>query len=288
FPYNAQPSTFRDKWPALQVIGKDILVPAHGIYWLIMLHAIGFPDEQMPQLLVHGWWNLGGAKMSKSAGNIIDPFVLADKYSADAVRYYLISDIATGQDADFAEERLIERYNADLANSLGNLLNRSLTMLEKYRTQKLVHGDKISLETLMYEADRSLFWFKASFEARGYLSEQFDEPVKVSYQTPEGLSQKAQSFEANRGISVISEFVTRCNRVIDEEKPWSLAKDSSQTSRLDSILYSLAESLRIIAILISLVLPKAAHGIFDQLNWKMELSGKEERLSLADAEWGGL
>ena len=121
-----QTSNFRDRWPALQIIGKDILVPAHGIYWLIMLHAIGFPDDQMPQLLVHGWWNIGGAKMSKSVGNIVDPFVLADKYSADALRYYLMSDIATGQDADFSEDRLVERYNADLANSLGNLLNRAL------------------------------------------------------------------------------------------------------------------------------------------------------------------
>src|SRR5205807_5784463 len=75
--FDAQPQEFRDKWPALQIIGKDILVPAHGIYWLIMLHAIGFPDAQMPQLLVHGWWNLAGAKMSKSVGNIVDPFVLA-------------------------------------------------------------------------------------------------------------------------------------------------------------------------------------------------------------------
>ena len=109
---SSQPSTFRDKWPALQIIGKDILVPAHGIYWLIMLHAIGFPDDQMPQLLVHGWWNLGGAKMSKSVGNIVDPFVLIDKYGSDALRYYLMSDIATGKDADFSEERLIDRYNS--------------------------------------------------------------------------------------------------------------------------------------------------------------------------------
>ena len=134
--FNSQPSTFRDKWPALQIIGKDILVPAHGIYWLIMLHAIGFPDDQMPQLLVHGWWNLGGAKMSKSEGNIIDPFVFIDKYGSDALRYYLISDMATGQDADFSEERLVERYNTDLANSLGNLLNRSLTMIEQVSRQK--------------------------------------------------------------------------------------------------------------------------------------------------------
>lgn len=283
-----QTSNFRDKWPALQIIGKDILVPAHGIYWLIMLHAIGFPDDQMPQLLVHGWWNIGGAKMSKSVGNIVDPVVLADKYSADALRYYLMSDIATGQDADFSEERLIERYNADLANNLGNLLNRTLTMTAKYRAQKLVHRDKRSLEVLMFEADRSLFWFKAAFEGSGYTSGQFEDPVKVSYQTHEGLREKAQPFEANRSLSAISELVTKCNKVVDEEKPWALAKDSSQANRLDSVLYSLAESLRIIAILISPVLTKAAHGIFDQLNWKIESSGKEERFSLAEAEWGKL
>src|ERR1700719_1975202 len=130
--FESQPSTFRDKWPALQIIGKDILIPAHGIYWLIMLHALGFPDAAMPQLLVHGWWNLGGAKMSKIAGNVIDPFVLADKYGAEALRYYLMSDIATGKDADFSEQRLVERYNNDLANSLGNLLNRSLNMVHRY------------------------------------------------------------------------------------------------------------------------------------------------------------
>src|SRR6266566_528159 len=137
--YERQPQEFRDRWSkdTLQIIGKDILVPAHGIYWLIMLHAIGFPDDQMPQLLVHGWWNLGGAKMSKSAGNIIDPFILADKYGAEALRYYLISDINTGKDADFSEERLVERYNADLANSLGNLLNRMLTMAQQYRQGRL-------------------------------------------------------------------------------------------------------------------------------------------------------
>src|SRR5205823_14107867 len=117
-----QPSTFLEKWPALQIIGKDILVPAHGIYWLIMLHTIGFPDDQMPQLLVHGWWNLGGAKTSKSAGNIVDPFVLIDTYGADALRYYLMSDIATGADTDFSEETVLTRYNTELANSVGNLV----------------------------------------------------------------------------------------------------------------------------------------------------------------------
>src|SRR5947208_16017377 len=132
--FNSQSSTFCDKWPALQIIGKDILVPAHGIYWLIMLHAIGFPDDQIPQLLVHGWWNLGGAKMSKSAGNIIDPFALADKYDADALRYYLMRGIAMGNDADFDERRLITLFNSELANDFGNLLNRTLTMAQRYRS----------------------------------------------------------------------------------------------------------------------------------------------------------
>ena len=85
--FEQQPPAFPEKWPALQIIGKDILVPAHGIYWLIMLHALGFPDDAMPQLLVHGWWNLGGAKMSKSAGNVVDPVILTEKYGAEAIRY---------------------------------------------------------------------------------------------------------------------------------------------------------------------------------------------------------
>ena len=88
------------------------MIPAHGIYWPIMLHALGFPDEQMPKLLVHGWWNISGAKMSKSLGNVVDPDVLADKYGVEALRYYLMSDIATGKDADFSEDRIITRYNS--------------------------------------------------------------------------------------------------------------------------------------------------------------------------------
>ena len=149
---NSQPSTFRDKWPALQIIGKDILVPAHGIYWLIMLHAIGFPDDEMPQLLVHGWWNLGGAKMSKSTGNIVDPFALIEKYGSDALRYYLISEIATGSDADFQEGFLVAGYNHALANTVGNLANRTLNMIHRFR-----HGTikSINLTALVESEVRS-------------------------------------------------------------------------------------------------------------------------------------
>jgi methionyl-tRNA synthetase len=262
--FNSQPSNFLDKWPALQVIGKDILVPAHGIYWLIMLHAIGFPDEQMPQLLVHGWWNIGGAKMSKSVGNIVDPFVLADKYSVEALRYYLMSDIATGQDADFSEERFIERYNSDLANNLGNLLNRTLNMVQRYCEGRL----------------------RKPRESRILPTDVID-----------GYKQLVDEYRTATTAVRPDELIEHClylasvfNGFIESRSPWNLAKSSKPEDRqfLEDLLYDCAESLRILATLLSPVLPKAAHGIFDQINWKMELSGKEERFSLADAEWGRL
>jgi methionyl-tRNA synthetase len=262
---SSQPSTFRDKWPALQIIGKDILVPAHGIYWLIMLHAMGFPNDQMPQLLAHGWWNLGGAKMSKSAGNVIDPFVLAEKYGAEALRYYLMSDIATGKDADFSEGRLVERYNADLANSLGNLLNRSLTMIEKYRVRKLTRPKSVE----------------------SYPVEEYGLRVSPTLGIIEYINAMT-GHTPHLACQVALNLTLQCNQIVDAARPWALAKDSAQRGHLDQVLYTLGESLRMIAILISPVLPKAAHGIFDQLNWKMELSGKEERFSLKDADWGGL
>jgi methionyl-tRNA synthetase len=281
-----QTSNFRDKWPALQIIGKDILVPAHGIYWLIMLHAVGFPDESMPQLLVHGWWNLGGAKMSKSAGNIIDPFVLADKYGTEALRYYLMSHIATGQDADFSEKRLIERYNADLANSLGNLLNRTLTMVAKYQDNRIAfpegewseNPDERSTEFYAEQIAKQIGAYKSHMSAGRTL--------------PTMLPVTLGPFVANAAIENILAIANQGNVLVENVAPWKLAKGSDKPSntKLNAVLYSLTETLRIIAILISPVLPKAAHGIFDQLNWKMEpeLSGNEKRFSLADAEWGRL
>ena len=119
--WNAQPANSAKWWPALHIIGKDIMVPAHGIYWPIMLHALGFPDEQMPKLLVHGWWNISGAKMSKSLGNVVDPDALADKYGAEALRYYLMSDIVTGQRCGFfrrAPGCAIQRELGKLARQL--------------------------------------------------------------------------------------------------------------------------------------------------------------------------
>jgi methionyl-tRNA synthetase len=197
--------------------------------------------------------------------------VLADKYGAEAVRYYLMSDIATGKDADFSEERLIERYNADLANSLGNLLNRSLTMIWKYNGGSIgrgaentgfkKNGSKASLPE--FRNDFVVGWSKA-YPAH---MEAFTTDV-VLYET----------FHIARSADFL----------IDIAAPWALAKDLARVEELNALLYHVIESLRIVAILISPILPKAAHGIFDQVNWKMELRGKEGRFSLKDADWGKL
>jgi methionyl-tRNA synthetase len=262
--YEKQPQEFRDRWSkdTLQIIGKDVLIPAHGIYWLIMLYAIGFPDDAMPQLLVHGWLNLGGAKISKSLGNVVDPFELADKYGAEAVRYYLMSDIATGKDADFSEERLIERYNADLANNLGNLLNRTLNMTHRYRDGKLSKFEEIE------------FTPESSF-------------AELVASTVDQFRDESDNCRVDDAVERALNLAHLCNLQIEVSAPWKLAKEGADEP-LDQLLFGIAEALRIIAILISPVLTKAAHGIFDQLNWKMELSGKEERFSLKEAEWGGL
>jgi len=227
-----------------------------------MLHAIGFPDDQMPQLLVHGWWNLGGAKMSKSVGNIIDPFVLIDKYGAESLRYYLMSDIATGKDADFSEERLIERYNADLANNLGNLLNRTLNMAQRYTDGRLASFEKVEF------ADNTSF-------------------AELIQSVVEQYSDSFPYCSVDEALEHAIHLAKMCNLQIEVSSPWKLAKEKN-IEPLNRVFYGLMESLRVIAILISPVLPKAAHGIFDQLNWKTELSGNEERFSLADAEWGKL
>ncbi len=260
--FRLQTPDFRSYWPATIIIGKDILIPAHGIYWMIMLHALGFSDADMPRLIVHGWWNIAGAKMSKSEGNVVDPDLLADKYGAEALRYYLMSDISTGKDADFGEDRLIQRYNPDLANNIGNLLSRTLNMIGRYRDGKVLQRTDSAIEVI---------------------ADQFRDSV-IDYS---GWMEKPS---VDSGIVAINYVADRCNKKIEMLAPWTLAKDPTKGDVLDAVLYALAESLRIIAILISPVTPKAAHGIFNQLNWKMEpeLSGKEARFSVADAEWGML
>ena len=289
------PSSFASLWPPLHVIGKDILIPAHGVYWPVMLKALGFSDDEMPTLLVHGWWNIAGAKMSKSLGNVIDPDALADKYSAEALRYYLMSDIATGKDADFSEERLIQSYNAALANSLGNLLNRTLSMAGKYRAGKVRQSPVEEWGTPMPpapsdapDAGKHMPWH-SGFDAPGgkVYPDDYSNSFNMAVTAYTGHMRDSAIQWA---LEQVVQRATSANQLVDTAAPWKLAKDQTERGKaqLDIVLYSLAESLRIIAILISPVLPRAAHGIFDQLQWKLDAAGHESRFRLADAPWGGL
>jgi len=196
--------------------------------------------------------------------------VLIDKYGADALRYYLISAIVTGNDADFREGFLVAEYNHALANTLGNLANRTLNMIHRFRNGTI---KSIDLKKL------------PESEVKSHLQTWSDDELKDGQTF---YREKFADFRPSNALSAPLARALACNALVEISAPWNLAKDKQQEELLDAVLYHLAESLRIIAIWISPVLPKAAHGIFDQLNWKMELSGKEERFSLADAEWGRL
>ena len=242
---------FDSVWPAdRHVIGKDILVPAHGIYWPIMLHALGFSDDQIPGLLVHGYINLGGDKVSKSLGNVVDPSVLADKYGAEVLRYYLMRETVTGKDMEFSEERLIARANADLSNGLGNLLNRSLNMASRYRQGRLIRPAESPIQPAAEEALRVCF-------------------------------ERYAEYEPHAALEAAGNLVVRCNTYVEETAPWKLAKDPAQAEKLDEVLYSLAECLRILAILHAPVLPESSSKMLAQL-------GIADSLSSLSFAWGGL
>ncbi len=249
--YRSDDEKFRSLWPALHVIGKDIIIPAHGIYWLIMLKALGFSDADMPTFLVHGYIMVDGEKMSKSIGNIRDPHTFADKFGVEALRYFLMRDCVVGQDMDFTDARLVQRYNSDLANSLGNLLNRSLNMSKRYREGRLTKPAE-----------------------GGVLAETIATTVR-DYTTAFDRHLVHHALEIAWGLA------TRSNAYVEENAPWKLAKDPEAAAQLDAVLYNLADSLRVLAILISPVLPQASKGILTQL-------GLPDTLDLTQAVWGVL
>jgi methionyl-tRNA synthetase len=177
----------------------------------------------------------------------VDPAVLAETFGVAATRYYLLSDIATGRDSDFSEERLILRYNTDLANSLGNLLNRTLSMAKRYRAG------------ILKKSDSPLAAFVAE-KCAAYL-------------------RRMDAFEVHAAIESAWEIIVRCNAYVEESAPWKLAKDPAAADKLDEVLYSLAEALRIVSILITPIIPESAAAIRGQLQW-------EGPVSIACCEWG--
>jgi methionyl-tRNA synthetase len=232
---------FKTIWTGrpVHIIGKDILVPAHGIYWLAMLRALGFAENQMPQLLVHGWWNRSGEKMSKSLGNIVDPVELADTFGVDALRYYLVRDIHTGKDSNFDVERLVMLFNTELANELGNLCNRALNMSVRFTA--------------------------GIISPSGALTDD-DTALQQSLIDSTAAYRKAMdNHEISMGLEALNRHVVHCNQYAERMKPWELNKNPENKDRLATVLHHLAESVAHCAILLSPVLPDAAAKLAAQL-----------------------
>ena len=244
---------FEKFWPVAQhLVAKDILKP-HGIYWPCMLKSAGIEPYQ--HLNVHGYWNVNQGKMSKSIGNVVKPLDLADVYGLDVFRYFLVRDMVFGLDSEFSEEALIGRINADLANDLGNLVSRSLTMVQNFYGGNLPESGH--LQTLEEELKREAFRLLDAYEA-------FMEDLSL-----------------HKALAAVWEFIGNVNKYIVTTEPWVLAK--SDRDRLATVMSSLVESLKIISALIWPVMPESAEKIQDLL----ALPRKGGELKLAELrDWG--
>lgn len=251
--YGTDDAMFNKFWPAsLHLVGKEI-VRFHTIIWPIMLKAMGV---ELPQKVYgHGWLVIDGDKMSKSKGNVIDPLALIDEFGADAIRYFLLREIVFGNDGNFSRDALITRINSDLANDLGNLLHRTVSMIEKY------HGGVVTNAGVIEAVDEDLMAL-----------------VKT---TAENFAKDMDAMEINSAIKGVWALISRANKYIDETAPWILAKDEAKAARLQTVMYNLAETLRVVAILVAPFIPSTSPKIYTQLGLEVPAE-----FLLTDAEFG--
>ena len=247
-------SNYKKYWPAdIHVVGKEI-VRFHTIIWPAILMALDLPLPK--KVFGHGWLIIDGGKMSKSKGNVVDPKVLVDRYGLDAIRYFLLREIAFGQDGNFTNEALIQRINSDLANDLGNLVSRTAGMIEKY------FGGQLPVEREETEFDASL-----------------KEIAKAVTEKVDGLLDNMLFSDA---LAEIWTLIRRANKYVDETQPWILAKDEASKAKLANSLYNLAEAIRIVSILIQPFMTKAPALIWEQIGVK------DDEIKTWDSakEWG--
>lgn len=245
---------FNEVWPVdIHLVGKDIL-RFHAVYWPAFLMAAGLPLPR--KVFAHGWWTVEGEKMSKSLGNVVDPYKVVEEFGADALRYFLLREIPFGQDGDFSRNAIIGRINGELANGLGNLVSRSLGMIERYYEGKIPE-----------HASR----------------DRYDENIKESaVQTVQQVEDAINEIAFHKALTAIWDFIAIVNKYVDESAPWSLGK-TGKRERLGTVLWTLAESIRVLAILIYPFMPKSAEEVWKKMGIPQPL--ESQRLSHAKM-WG--
>lgn len=235
--YNDKYNDFDKFWPAnVHMVAKDIM-RFHAIIWPAMLMALELPLPE--HLAVHGWITFNGQKMSKSLGNVVDPLVLGERYGADAIRYHILREMALGADSSFSNEIMINRINSDLANGLGNLVSRTVAMVEKY------FGGTLPVERESGEFD--------------------DDLIATATALREKVDDYIEKTQLNNALAEIFKVVSRANKYIDETMPWAIAKDESKRARLATVLYNLLDTIRIVATLLSAFMPTTMPKALEQI-----------------------